>query len=243
MSASRRLRLLDWAHRSGAWIVEDDYDSEYRFGQLPIAALQGLDRGGRVVYVGTFTKIVFPALRIGYVVVPLDLVPTFIAVRRAMDMFSPTFPQAVLTDFIREGHFARHVRRMRVLCSQRRQALVEALQRELPENLRVVGDAAGMFLSASLTGRIRDRDVALAAHREGLGVLPLSECCLGRPLRNGLVLGYGGFPEEELARAVRRLRGIIRAEAQRVALRPGTGRSSRSKRFAKTASKDRGPAP
>src|ERR1700727_270264 len=106
MSATRRMLLLNWAARSGAWIMEDDYDSEYRFGGRPIASLQGLDTDARVIYVGTFSKVMFPALRVGYVVVPKDLLPAFSAARDAADVFSATLYQSVLTDFIREGHFA-----------------------------------------------------------------------------------------------------------------------------------------
>ena len=131
MSAARRLKLLDWAHGSGAWILEDDYDSEYRYESLPIAALQGLDRDSRVVYIGTFSKVLFPALRVGYLVVPADLVRRFAAVREATDIFPPTLNQAVLADFIDQGHFARHLRRMRQLYRERRSVLVQALREEL----------------------------------------------------------------------------------------------------------------
>jgi GntR family transcriptional regulator/MocR family aminotransferase len=117
MGATRRMLLLNWAARSGAWIIEDDYDSEYRFGSRPIASLQGLDTDGRVIYIGTFSKVMFPALRLGYVVVPKDLVHAFSAARDAADIFSSTLYQAVMTDFIHEGHFARHIRRMRMLWS------------------------------------------------------------------------------------------------------------------------------
>ena len=125
MSASRRLQLLDWAQRSGAWIIEDDYDSEYRYESLPVAALQGLDRDSRVIYIGTFSKVLFPALRLGYIVIPADLVGRFAAVREAMDIFPPTLYQAVLADFLGEGHFGRHIRRMRLLYRERRAALVD----------------------------------------------------------------------------------------------------------------------
>jgi GntR family transcriptional regulator/MocR family aminotransferase len=117
MGATRRMLLLNWAARSGAWIIEDDYDSEYRFGSRPIASLQGLDTDGSVIYIGTFSKVMFPALRLGYVVVPKDLVHAFSAARDAADIFSSTLYQAVMTDFIHEGHFARHIRRMRMLWS------------------------------------------------------------------------------------------------------------------------------
>lgn len=117
-----------WASHSGAWIIEDDYDSEYRFEISPIASLQGLDSDARVIYIGTFSKVLFPSLRLGYLIIPLDLVPAFSAARGASEIFSPTLFQAVLTDFIREGHFARHVRGMRALYADRRNALVEAIR-------------------------------------------------------------------------------------------------------------------
>src|SRR5262249_62268208 len=112
LSAPRRLQLLDWARRRGAWVLEDDYDSEHRYDSQPIASLQGLDTDRRVVYIGTFSKVLFPALRIGYLVIPPDLVARFRRVREALDNSPPTFYQAVLHDFFREGHFARHIPRM-----------------------------------------------------------------------------------------------------------------------------------
>ena len=136
MTATRRMLLLNWAMRSGAWIIEDDYDSEYRLGGRPIASLQGLDTDARVIYIGTFSKVMFPALRLGYMVVPHDLVEAFAAARDASDQFSSTLYQAALTDFIREGHFARHIRKMRMLYMQRRSALVEAIQRRLGDESR-----------------------------------------------------------------------------------------------------------
>jgi GntR family transcriptional regulator/MocR family aminotransferase len=223
MSASRRLQLLDWARRSGAWIIEDDYDSEFRYGNLPIAALQGIDRDARVIYVGTFTKILFPAIRLGYVVIPTDLVEAFSEVRRAMDTFSPPFLQAVLTDFIREGHFARHIRRTRVLCGERRAAMAEALRTELGDALQIRGDDAGMYLAATLGRGLRDRDIAERAAREGLWVAPLSEAYIGRTSRQGLMLGYGGSTVGEIGAGVARLRDIVQA-AQRF------GRRSLSRR-------------
>jgi GntR family transcriptional regulator/MocR family aminotransferase len=209
MSASRRLKLLEWARRSGAWILEDDYDSEYRYESLPVAALQGLDRDSRVVYIGTFSKVLFPALRIGYVVVPPDLVRRFAAVREAMDIFPPTLSQAVLKDFIEEGHFARHLRRMRQLYRERRTALVDALRDELPGTLDVLGDQAGVHLVATLPRGQRDRRISLGAARQGVWAMPLSSCYLEKPTRQGLVLGYGGTSAREIPGAVRRLRAVI----------------------------------
>jgi GntR family transcriptional regulator/MocR family aminotransferase len=209
LSASRRLALLDWASRTGAWILEDDYDSEYRYQSLPIASLQGLDRDSRVVYIGTFSKVLFPALRVGYLVIPRDLVPRFAAVREAMDIFAPTLFQAALTDFLDEGHFARHLRRTRELYRERRGVLVEALRSELGEGVQVMGDQAGMHLVAALSGRARDEAVALRAAREGLWVMPLSSCYLGEPTRRGLVLGYGGTSAEDIPAAVRKLGRVM----------------------------------
>jgi len=209
MSASRRLRLLDWASRTGSWIVEDDYDSEYRYENLPIASLQGLDRDSRVVYIGTFTKSLFTGMRLGYIVLPRDLIERFMEVRRVMDSFSHIFDQAVLADFLREGHFARHMRRMRMLCGDRRRALVEAVGRELPPSFSVLGDRAGTYLCLALPPGLRDREIAERAAARNLWVAPLSECSLGKARRQGLLLGYGSTTAAETAEAVARLRGVL----------------------------------
>jgi GntR family transcriptional regulator/MocR family aminotransferase len=210
MSASRRLQLLDWAQATGSWVVEDDYDSEYRYESQPIAALQGLDRDARVVYIGTFSKVLFPALRVGYLVIPRDLVDRFSAVREAIDICPPALNQAVLADFIGEGHFARHLRRTSLLYRDRRSALVEGLRRNLGPRWQVVGAEAGIHLVA-LHDRPGDRAIALRAAREGLWAMPLSSCYLGPPVRSGLVLGYGGTSVAEMPKAVERLRRVIGA--------------------------------
>ena len=226
MSASRRLQLLDWAQESGSWIIEDDYDSEYRFGCQPITSLQGLDRDRRVIYIGTLTKILFPALRLGYIVIPPDLIDAFTTVRRAMDFSSPTFHQGVLTDFIREGHLGRHARRMRQLCEGRQSALVRAIHAEFGDGLRVLGDRAGMFLAAAFTDGRKDVPIAERAAREALWVTPLSECYIGRAQRQGLVLGYAGFREEEIRAGVGRLRNVVDSIATRPAPHRGPGSGS-----------------
>src|SRR5262249_45922702 len=148
MSASRRLQLLDWAHQSGAWIIEDDYDNEYRYESMPISSMQGLDRDSRVIYIGTFSKTLFPSLRIGYVVIPRDLVARFVSVRLAIDVYPPSLYQEVLNDFIREGHFARHIRRMRLQYSERRSALVQCMQKEFGDQIKLWGAEAGMHVVA-----------------------------------------------------------------------------------------------
>ena len=211
MSASRRLQLLDWARRQGAWILEDDYDSEYRYESLPVAALQGLDRDARVIYIGTFSKVLFPALRVGYIVIPADLVPRFAGLREAMDIFAPTLPQAVLAEFLHQGHFARHLRRMRQLYRERRSALVAAIRSELGASLQVMGEQAGVHLVATLSNKASDRQISSRAARQGLWAMPLSSCYLGPAKRQGLVLGYGGTDLAAMPEAVGRLRRVLRA--------------------------------
>ncbi len=214
MSASRRLQLLDWARRSGAWIIEDDYDSEYRYESLPIASLQGLDPDARVLYVGTFSKVLFPALRLGYLVLPADLVGRFAAVRDATDIFPPTFTQAVVADFIRDGHFARHLRRTRALYRERREALASALRTQLAGLVEAQGDEAGMHLVACLSKELDDHDVSLRAARQGLWVMPLSSCYVGRPVRRGFVLGFGGTDVRDIPGGIRRLSAVLRGRSR-----------------------------
>ncbi|MGC1414539.1 MAG: PLP-dependent aminotransferase family protein [Candidatus Acidiferrum sp.] len=212
MSASRRLQLLDWAHRAGSWVIEDDYDSEYRFGSMPIASLQGLDHHSRVIYIGTFSKTLFPSLRLGYLVIPTDLVDHFVAVRHAMDIGPPYFFQAVLTDFMNEGHFARHIRRMRQLYAQRRTSLVDALIKEFSSTRDILGAEAGMHLVVTLPKGIRDLQVAERAAREKLWVWPLSPAYLGATPRQGLILGFGSTAADEIPKAVVHLKNVLLSE-------------------------------
>lgn len=208
MSASRRLRLLDWAQRAGSWIIEDDYDAEYRYESLPIASLQGLDANSRVIYIGTFSKVLFPSLRLGYIVIPPDLVDHFLAMRRAMDLGPPTFYQEVLADFITEGHFARHIRRMRVLYGERRRVLVDSIDKELGSAANVLGDEAGMHLTVTLPNQSHDVKIAELAARQNLRIWPLSPSYLDEA-RPGFILGFGSAPTEEIPAAVRKLRRLL----------------------------------
>jgi GntR family transcriptional regulator/MocR family aminotransferase len=205
MTATRRMLLLHWAMRRGAWIIEDDYDSEYRLGGHPIASLQGLDTDARVIYVGTFSKVMFPALRLGYVVVPKDLVDAFSTARDATDQFSSTLYQAAMTDFIREGHFARHIRRMRMLYIQRRTALVEAIHKRMGDVLEVIGAEAGMHLVALLPPGVSDVAISKRAAEIGISAMPLSSCYANAPLRGGLILGYGGTDARQIHDGMRKL--------------------------------------
>jgi GntR family transcriptional regulator/MocR family aminotransferase len=209
MSASRRLQLLDWAHNTGSWIVEDDYDSEYRYKQHPISSLQGLDRGSRVIYIGTFSKTLFPSLRVGYLVVPSDLIERFVAVRHAMDVYPAHLYQSVLNDFIGEGHFSRHVRRTRLLYGERRGVLVEAIRDEFGSRLEVLGSDAGLHLVITLPKGVDDREISEHAAREHLWVWPLSPCYLNKNPRQGLILGFGNTPTNKIRPAVSRLRKVI----------------------------------
>lgn len=208
MSASRRLQLVEWARNSGAWIIEDDYDSEYRYQSLPIPSLQGLDNNSRVVYIGTFSKVLFPSLRLGYIVVPPDLIDRFFTMRRVMDLGPPTFHQQVLADFIDEGHFARHIRRMRVHYGRLRQVLFESLTNNLEDMAEVIGDEAGMHLTLILQNKFRDEEIGWAGARQDLALWPLSRSYMGQA-RQGLILGFGGITEREIPPAVGRLRDLL----------------------------------
>jgi GntR family transcriptional regulator/MocR family aminotransferase len=209
MSASRRMQLLDWAQRSGSWIIEDDYDSEYRYESLPIASVQGIDNNSRVIYIGTFSKVVFPSLRLGYVVVPPDLVDRFLGFRRIIDLSPVTLYQEVLADFIREGHFARHIRRMRVLYHERRSSLVESIEKELGLMVEVLGSEAGMHLTIVLPRRSRDVEIARRAAQQNLWIWPLSLAYLGETSQPGFILGFGSVKVEEIPDAVHKLRALL----------------------------------
>jgi GntR family transcriptional regulator / MocR family aminotransferase len=211
MSATRRLQLLEWAQRAGAWIVEDDYDSEYRYNSKPIASLQGMDHHDRVIYIGTFSKIMFPALRLGYIVIPPDLVERFAAMRQSMDLCPPHTPQAVMLEFIREGHFARHIRRMRPIYAERREVLVTELARAFGEDAEIIGDEAGMHLTLLLPKLHKDEQLAARAAKESLWLSPLSASYVGRSPRHGFVLGFGNTRANQIPAAVRQLKRLCAA--------------------------------
>ena len=212
MSLSRRLALLEWANRVGGWIIEDDYDSEYRYAGRPLASLQGLDKDGRVIYIGTFSKTVFPGLRLGCLVVPLNLIEVFRAARFISDWHSSLTDQAVLTDFIVEGHFARHVRRMRSLYHERQKSLVTEVKRELGGLLEIAPADAGMHLIGWLPEGVNDKKAAERAAKHGVEVAPLSSYLLSQDYRNGLLLGYAAFNEAQIKDGVRRLATVLEKE-------------------------------
>jgi GntR family transcriptional regulator/MocR family aminotransferase len=210
LALDRRLRLLAWARRARAVVFEDDYDSEYRYEGRPLGALQGLDEAGVVVYAGTFSKLLFPSLRIGYVVLPPSLVESFVSAKSLVDRFCPPLPQAVLCDFIVEGHFVRHIRRMREIYAHRRDTLIVEARRELGGLLELVECEAGMDTVGWLPDRIDDRDATAAASKAGIDVLPLSRCTIGEAGRAGLVLGFGPVKADAIRTGVERLARAIR---------------------------------
>jgi GntR family transcriptional regulator/MocR family aminotransferase len=214
MTLQRRLALLEWASASGAWILEDDYDSEYRYAGRPLAALQGLDAAGRVIYAGTFSKVLFPALRLGYLVVPPELVDAFVAARALTDRHSPSVTQAALADFIDGGHFARHVRRTRALYAERQATLTRVARRTLGGLLEVAPAEAGMHLMGWLPPGVDDRAAARAALARDVDAPPLSSFRV-RPARRGerggLVLGYAAYTPREIDDACGRLAAALRA--------------------------------
>jgi GntR family transcriptional regulator/MocR family aminotransferase len=205
MSLARRLELLRWAGRSSAWIVEDDYDSEYRYSGRPLEALQGLDTEGRVIYVGTFSKVLFPALRLGYLVVPPDLVDAFVAARELSDRQPPGVEQAVLAHFMAEGHFARHVRRTRALYAERQTRLVEEAREHLAGLLDVPPADAGMHLVGRLPAGKDDREASRDVARRGVEAPAISLYGNSSDGRGGLMLGYAAVREPEIRNGVRRL--------------------------------------
>jgi GntR family transcriptional regulator/MocR family aminotransferase len=205
MSLSRRLALLDWSRATGAWIVEDDYDSDYRFGGRPLEALQGLDSCEQVIYVGTFSKVLYPSLRLGYLVAPVGLIDSLCAARAFVDGHLPLLEQLALADFMAEGQFARYVAKMRQLYLERRNALVGALSRELAARVDVVVPEAGLHLAAMLPAGVSAQPMAEQAALHGLHVTSLARYAI-RPLqRDGLMLGFACATPDELRAGVHRL--------------------------------------
>lgn len=213
MSLARRLELLEWARAAGAWILEDDYDSEYRYAGRPLASLlslaAGRDEEARVIYVGSFSKVLFPSIRIGYLVVPESLVDAASAAQSALGTQPTAVLQPVLAAFIEEGHFATHVRRMRRLYAARQAALVAAAGRHLAGLLEVPPDDAGLHLMAwptpELSQRLDDQRCSAAAAEAGIAVSPLSDYFMEKPDKQGLLLGYAAVPEDEIELGARRL--------------------------------------
>lgn len=213
LSRARRAALLAWATKQRSWIVEDDYDSELRFAARPLPALHSEDTSGCVLYVGSFSKVLFPALRLGYLIVPPELVDVAMGVRYGHDIHPPMLEQRVLTDFLEGGHFERHVRRLRQVYFERQDALRDAVRRQLRGILEIPPNEAGLFVTSWLNG-ISDADAGRAAARHNVDVLPVSRLAVG-PAPSGLVLGYAGLNVTDILEGVRGLAAALTPLARR----------------------------
>jgi len=211
MSATRRLALLEWARRSDATIFEDDYDSEYRYSGPPMPALQGLDHHGRVIFAGSFSKVLFPSLRLGYVVVPPDLVDAFAATISVTTRHAPLLDQAVLADFITGGHFGRHIRRMREVYAERHAVLIASAQEELTSLLDVCSIEAGLQTVGWLPPGVSGARVATLAAERGVEVKAIVPPESARDARHVLLLGFAAVDAREIRRGVRVLADVLRA--------------------------------
>lgn len=209
MPLSRRLALLQWARQANALILEDDYDGELRYSGQPLAALQGLDDDGRVVYLGSFSKVLFPALRLGYVVLPISLLRPFVQAMQLVDRGAPTLTQAAVADFIVEGHFERHLRRLRKEYGGRRQVLVQTLERLLPGVLQYSAEEAGLHVMLYLPDNTDEEEIVHKAAQAGVGVHPGSPYHLERPARPSILLGFSGLRKEEIEEGVMRLATVL----------------------------------
>ncbi len=218
MSLQRRIALLKWAARAGAFVIEDDYDSEYRFEERPVPTLQSLDRHASVILTGSFSKLLFPSLRLGYVVVPEPLADYFLALRYRTDSRSVHFDQAVLCDFIADGHLGRHLRRMRDLYASRLAALTESGRRHLDGVLDISGVKAGLYTTALLRNGMTSRQAEAAAAARGVEALALDRFTLKRQDPRGLLLGFAAWNEAELRRGVMQLAAALAPAGRRSGL-------------------------
>lgn len=216
MSLQRRLELLSWAAKNKAWVVEDDYDSEYRYTGPPLASLQSLDKAGCVIYVGTLSKVLFPGLRLGYIVAPPALAEAFAQGKAIIDRHAAIVPQVVLADFITEGHFSRHIKRTREVYAERRAALLDAIQAQLDDHLEAGPADAGLHLSATFRRKRDDQAVVRAALQKGIEIRALSQFyhaqqpgLIAHRRASGLLLGFAAVPVADIRRGVTALRDVL----------------------------------
>jgi GntR family transcriptional regulator / MocR family aminotransferase len=209
LSLPRRLDLLSWAGAADAWIVEDDYDSEFRYVGRPLPALKSLDRDQRVLYAGTFSKVLYPSLRLGYLVVPEQLVATFTRSNRLRHLGQATLEQRVIADFMSAGYFARHLRRMRSLYAARRRAVADGLSALFRDHITVDLRPGGIHLIARFTSNLSDVKLADLAQVGGLSVEALSRRATTHACGQGLLLGFTNITEADALTACRRLHRII----------------------------------
>jgi GntR family transcriptional regulator / MocR family aminotransferase len=205
----RRMALLKWARRRNAVIVEDDYDGEFQYDGRPLESLQGLDREGRIVYIGTFSQTVFPALRIGYLIAPASLVPAFTAAKWLSDLHSATLEQQTLAEFISGGMYERHLRRLRRRNTARRAALLEAVKRYLGDRVELTGEGAGAQVVLWPRKRVAEEAVVAAAAKKGVGIYGIAHCFLRKGSRPGFLLGYARLTEREIREGIRLLGEVL----------------------------------
>lgn len=215
LSLPRRLELLAWAQEAGAMIIEDDYDSEYRYGDRPIPALQGLDRSDSVLYVGTFSKVLFPSLRIGYLVLPKSLVLPFSRAKWLSDRHLPLLEQQVLTDFIEQGYLERHIRKMRAIYDRRRQVLVKALNFHFGERTTILGEKAGIHVMVRLDTNLSDEEIIQRATQIGVGMMSARPQYLKAHSTGEFIFGYGELSEQQIEEGIRRLAQIFEEDFPR----------------------------
>ncbi len=199
LSLPRRMALLDWAARNKAWIIEDDYDGEYRYVSRPLPALKSLDRDGRVLYAGTFSKVLFPSIRLAYLVVPETEVERFERIVQVFAGGSPELTQAIVMAFIAEGHFARHIQRMRKLYAERREATIAGLESALGKHVRIDAQPGGMHLILRLQGRRSDRRLVARMREEGLYGEALSDWTTARDGASALLLSFTNIASQGAA--------------------------------------------
>lgn len=205
MSYARRQELIEWGGRGQGWIIEDDCDSEFRYVGRPLPALFAMDQWDKVIYVGTFSKVLYPSLRLGYVILPEELVEPFCAIRAVMDRSPSTLHQATTADFMLEGHFLGHIRRMRNLYQARQASLLEALQRHLGGFLSVSAVEAGLHLIGWLPENLDDDVLARGLADQQVYTYALRDYCIDRYLPPGLLLGFAATPEDQAERRVQEL--------------------------------------
>jgi GntR family transcriptional regulator / MocR family aminotransferase len=206
---SRRLALLEWAKHNNSLIVEDDYDGEFRYGGQPLESLQGLDAEGRIIYVGTFSRTVFPALRVGYVIVPKSLTRAFTAAKWLNDQHSPTLEQLTLAEFITSGAYERHLRRVRRRNAARREVLLDSIQRYLGDRIELTGDGAGAHIILWPKQRMSESELIAKAAARGVGISGISRYFVRPSHPTGLMLGYCRMTETEIREGIRRLGEIL----------------------------------
>ncbi len=209
MSAARRLELLAKANRTGAVIIEDDYDSEFRYEGRPLAALQGLDEGGRVIYTGTLSKVLLPALRLGYMVAPPSLQPAITGAKWLTDRHVALLYQAVLALFIDEGHFERHLRRMRKVYESRRTTMLAAFDEHFGDRATITGTESGMHVLVNIQGVTDAESFMDSARRQGVGIYSARPYYLGEPPPGAsFLMGYSSVSEDGIRRGIAILAGI-----------------------------------